>query len=400
VTAASFLPYGRQDIDDDDIAAVAEVLRSDWLTTGPAVAALEKAFAAAMGARYAVACSSGTAGLHLANLALGLGPGDSVAVPSNTFVATANAARYVGASVRLCDVDPDSGLMRPTDLEEALARPGPPVKAVAPVHFGGHTADLEALAEIAARHGAVLVEDACHAVGTTYRTRIGEQIPVGACRHSAMAVFSLHPVKTITMGEGGIVTTQDEGLYRRLLQWRTHGISRDPKAFRNKDLAFDENGNANPWYYEAQDLGFNYRASDINCALGLSQLAKLPRFAERRRDLAAEYDRLLAPLAPILRPLAKTDGCDPVLHLYVVLIDFAALGLSRSALMTRLQAEGIGTQVHYIPVHKQPLYHNEQNSLPGAERYYAQCLSLPLFAGMATADVERVVAVLTGLIRS
>ncbi|HMA50111.1 MAG TPA: DegT/DnrJ/EryC1/StrS family aminotransferase, partial [Magnetospirillaceae bacterium] len=201
-------------------------------------------------------------------------------------------------------------------------------------------------------------------------------------------------------GEGGIVTTQDEGLYRSLLQWRTHGISRDPKAFQNTDLAFDQNGNANPWYYEAQQLGFNYRASDINCALGLSQLAKLPRFAEQRRMLAAHYDRLLAPLAPIVRPVVKSAGCEPVLHLYVVLIDFAALGLSRSALMARLQAQGIGTQVHYIPVHKQPLYQDGQPSLPGAERYYQQCLSLPLFASMTADDVERVAAVLAETIRS
>ena len=391
-SGAPFLPYGRQQIDDDDVAAVAEVLRSGWLTTGPAVTAFEEDFAAAVDAPFAVACNSGTAGLHLACLALGLGEGDSVVVPANTFVATANAVRYVGATVRLADIDPETGLMRPEDLEAAIARPGPPVKAVHPVHFAGNAADMPALAEIARSHGAAIVEDACHALGTRYDVASEVPAKIGSCRHADMAVFSMHPVKTITMGEGGVVTTRRPDLHRRLAQFRTHGISRDPASFVNKEMAFDERGKPNPWYYEAQDLGFNYRASDINCALGKSQLAKLPVFAERRRALAKRYDRLLERLAPVVRPLRRNAGSDPVLHLYVVLIDFAALGLSRSALMAELQAAGVGTQVHYIPVHRQPLYQGTAPLLPGADAYYQRCLSLPLFAGMADEDVDRVVA--------
>lgn len=389
-----FLPYGRQCIEDDDIEAVAAALRSDWLTTGPAVKAFEEAFAAAVGARFAVACSNGTAGLHIACLALGLGPGQSAVAPSNTFVASANAARYVGAEVRLADIDPESGLMRPEDLAAALARPGLPAAAVVPVHFAGQTVDMEALSELAKTHGLGVIEDACHAVGTVCRTRSGESYKVGSCRFSQMTVFSLHPVKTITMGEGGVVTTNDQRLYERLCHFRSHGIARDAAAFTNKDLAFDEDGSANPWYYEAQDLGFNYRASDVNCALGLSQLKKLGKFVERRRALTDRYDRLLPSLAPRVRPLAKVQGCTPSLHLYVVLVDFDKIGKSRAAVMRELAKAGIGTQVHYIPVHRQPLYAATAPSLPGADEYYRHCLSLPLFPGMADSDVDRVVEAL------
>jgi UDP-4-amino-4,6-dideoxy-N-acetyl-beta-L-altrosamine transaminase len=388
------LPYGRHLIEDDDIAAVVEVLRGDWLTTGPAVASYEEAFAAAVGARFAVACNSGTAGLHLASLALGLAAEVSVAVPTNTFVATANAARYVGAGVRFTDVDPETGLMRPQDLAAALARPGPPAAAVYPVHFAGRTVDMEGVAREAQARGLAVVEDACHALGTVYRTDSGELVKVGSCRHSAMAVFSMHPVKTITMGEGGVVTTNDEALYRRLIQFRTHGISQDADTFLNHDLAFDEQQKKNPWYYEAQYLGFNYRASDINCALGKSQLKKLDKFAARRQSLADRYDKMLAPLAPLVRPLANVPGCVPALHLYVVLVDFAALGLARSTLMEQLRAAGIGSQVHYIPVHQQPLYRGDDLALPGSAEYYRRCLSLPLFPAMTDADVDAVVAAL------
>ncbi len=388
------LPYGRQSIDEDDIEAVVRVLRSDWLTTGPAVRSFEEAFAAAVGARYAVSCSSGTAGLHLAALALGLGPETSVAVPTNTFVATANAARYVGAQVRFTDIDPQAGLMRPGDLERALDRPGLPATAVSPVHFAGQTVDMEAVAEIAERRGLAVIEDACHALGSVYHTQAGEAVPVGSCRHSVMTVFSMHPVKTITMGEGGVVTTNDPALHRKLLQFRSHGIVRQDEGFIAADLALDDAGNANPWYYELSQLGFNYRASDINCALGESQLRKLDRFVARRLALAERYDGLLAPLGPVVRPLRKAAGCRPGLHLYVVLIDFAAIGMSRAELMGRLREQGIGTQVHYIPVHRQPLYRDCGLHLPGSERYYRQCLTLPLHVGMSDEEVDAVVAAL------
>ena len=389
------LPYGRQSIDDSDVAAVTAILRGDWLTGGPAVPAFEEAFAGITGAAHAVACSNGTAALHLTALALGLGPGDHVVVPSTTFLATANAARYVGAEVVFADSDPDTGLMRPQDLEAALADAPGPVKAVYPVHLNGQTSDMAGIAAIATERKLAVVEDACHAVGG--KTATGDV--VGGCRHSSMAVFSLHPVKTITMGEGGVVTTNDPALAQRLARLRNHGMTRDPADFTMADQAWDAAGSANPWYYEMPEPGFNYRACDLQCALGLSQLRRLDRFIARRRELAALYDRLLAPLAPVVRPAGRTGG-QPGWHLYVVLVDFSALGIDRATLMRRLDAVGIGTQVHYLPVHRQPYYRQRYGavSLPGADRYYARCLSLPLFADMADDDVERVAHALTRIV--
>ncbi len=390
-----FLPYGRQVIDDDDVAAVAAVLRGDCLTTGPTVEAFEKAFAARVGARFAVACSSGTAGLHLAMLALGLGDGSRAIVPSMTFLATANAARYVGAEIVFADVDGETGLLGAAELEAALARESGGVCAVVPVHLTGRTVDMPALARIAARDGFVIVEDACHALGTTYQDG-GETISVGSCRHSAAAVFSFHPVKTIAMGEGGAVTTNDPGLYERLTRFRNHGMTRVPADFRNTDLAFGSGGEPNPWYYEMPEVGFNYRASDIHCALALSQLGKLDRFVERRRTLAERYDQLLKPVAPIILPPKRSPACTAALHLYSVQIDFPALGLPRETVMRHLKDAGIGTQVHYIPVHTQPYYRERSGELqlPGAMAYYRATLSLPLFASMDDSDVRRVVGAL------
>ena len=393
IAVPSFLPYGRQSIDDDDIAAVAEVLRSDILTTGPAVAAFEADLAAVAGASHAVACANGTAALHLTALALGLGPGDRVVVPAVTFVATANAARFVGAEVVFADVDPATGLMTADTLRDAMARAGGPIKAIYPVHLNGQTVDVAALAQ--ACPGLPIVEDACHALGT--RTPAG---PVGNCSHSAMTVFSFHPVKTVCMGEGGAVTTNDASLAAQLAKLRGHGITRDADDFRHPGEAFAPSGGANPWYHEMQELGFNYRVPDILCALGRSQLAKLPRFAARRRALAARYDLLLRPLAPLVRPIAKVPGCEAVLHLYVVRIDFAAAGLSRAAVMDGLRARGVGSQVHYLPVNRQPYYVERYGalSLPGADAYYDACLSLPLFPGMAEDDPDRVVEALSAVL--
>ncbi len=391
----TFLPYGRHGIDEDDIAAVAQVLRGDFLTTGPAVDGFEEKLAGITGVKFAVSCSSGTAALHLATLAMGLGPGDLAVVPSITFLATANAVRYVGADVVFCDVDPDTGLMRPQDLEHAIAEHGGAIKAVLPVHLAGQSPDMKGIAAIARRHGITIIEDACHALGATYGATGGDG-PVGGCRDSDMAMFSFHPVKTIAMGEGGAVTTNDPVLAARLGDLRSHGMTRDAARFTNSDMAFDETGEPNPWYYEMPEIGFNYRASDIHCALGLSQLGKLDRFVARRRRLAARYDELLTPLAPRIKPLGRMPGCRPAWHLYVALIDFAAAGIDRGALMRRLKDQGIGTQVHYIPVHTQPYYRDLYGKidLPGAEKYYARCLSLPLFPGMADDDPDRVVAAL------
>lgn len=394
MTMPPFLPYGRQLIEDDDIAAVAEVLRSDVLTTGPAVAAFETDLAAAVGAAHVVACANGTAALHLTALALGLGPGDRVIVPAVTFAATANAARFVGAEVVFADVDPATGLVTPATLAAAMARADGPVKAVYPVHLNGQTVDIAGLAQ--ACPGIAIVEDACHALGT--RTAAG---PVGNCAHSAMSVFSFHPVKTACMGEGGAVTTNDPTVAALVTHLRSHGITREAGAFRHAPEAFAPSGETNPWYYEMQELGYNYRVPDVLCALGRSQLAKLPRFAAARRRLTARYDRLLEPLAPLVRPIAKVPGCEPVLHLYVVRIDFTAAGLTRAEVMTGLRARGIGTQVHYLPVNRQPYYVERYGplTLPGADAYYDGCLSLPLFPGMAESDPDRVIAALVDVLR-
>ncbi len=387
------LPYGRHSIDEDDVAAVVATLKSGWLTTGPAVTAFEEAFAEKVGARFAVACSSGTAGLHLAALALGLGEGAAVVVPTLTFLATANAARYVGAEVAFADVDPESGLMTEVNLEAALqGTAGQTKKAVFPVHMNGQCGDMASIAKTAKEHGLAVVEDACHAIGASYQAD-GERFPVGACRHSDMAVFSLHPVKTITMGEGGVVTTNDEHLYARLCRHRNHGITKNAAQFQCRDQAFDKDSEPNPWYYEMDEPGFNYRASDIHCALGLSQLGKLESFVSTRLTLAARYDASLRPLEPLVRPIRRVARCRPAWHLYVVLVDFEAAGVDRATVMRRLHAAGIGTQVHFVPVHRQPYYlrrYGEQRH-PGAEAYYARCLSLPLFAGMDERDVPRVV---------
>jgi UDP-4-amino-4,6-dideoxy-N-acetyl-beta-L-altrosamine transaminase len=389
-----FLPYGRHQIDGDDVAAVMAVLRSDSLTGGPVVGEFERAFAERVGARFAVACANGTAGLHMAAMALGLGPNDAAIVPTLTFLATANAARYVGAEVAFADVDAATGLMRQEDLQQAFARSPEKVRAIIPVHLNGQCVDMEAVAKFAAQHQLRVVEDACHAIGATYRTSAGEEFSVGACRHSDMTVFSLHPVKTIAMGEGGVVTTNDSDLYASLLRLRNHGMVRDAGLFAQHDEAFDSDGRANPWYYEMPEPGYNYRASEIHCALGLSQLRKLDRFLARRRELADAYDAALEPLAPQVRPVPRVAGCASGWHLYVVHIDFPSARTTRATFMRKLLEQGIGTQVHYLPVNRQPYYRSRYGNhrLAGADAYYASCLSLPLFPEMSSADVARVAA--------
>jgi UDP-4-amino-4,6-dideoxy-N-acetyl-beta-L-altrosamine transaminase len=382
---ADLLPYGRQLIEDDDLAAVVEALRAEMLTTGPRVEAFERAFCEATGAVHAVACANGTAALHLSMMAAGIGPGDAVVVPSITFLATANAARFVGAEVVFADVDPDTGLMTAETCAEAMSRAPLPVKAIAPVHLAGKCAHLPSIAAQAAEVGATVIEDACHALGTEMDFGLGGE-RVGDGRHASLACFSFHPVKTIATGEGGMVTTTHAGLAERLREGRSHGMTRDPDRFERAD------GAGEPWWYEQQSLGFNYRLPDLNCALGISQLGKLGRFVERRRQLAAAYDAALAPLAPLVGAAPTPEGQAPALHLYVVLIDFRAAGVSRAEVMARLKARGIGTQVHYIPVHRQPYYEDRygQISLFGAEAWYDRCLSLPLFPGMADGDPLRV----------
>jgi UDP-4-amino-4,6-dideoxy-N-acetyl-beta-L-altrosamine transaminase len=394
---ADFLPYGRQLVEDDDVAAVVAVLHGDYLTTGPAVEAFERAFADRVGADHAVVVSSGGAALHLAALSLDLGPGDAALVPSMTFVATANAARLAGAEVIFCDVDRSTGLMGPDQLEAALTdyRGSGRPRVALPVHLNGQPCDMAGIGEVAQRHDLELVEDACHALGGSVCGH-----PVGSARTSRLVMFSGHPVKSIAMGEGGILTTNDGALATRLRRLASHGLTRDPADFVQPEMALDRVGDPNPWYYEQVEAGLNYRASDIHCALGLSQLSKLDRFVARRAELAARYDRLLSELAPLVRPVSRVSWGESGWHLYAVQIDFDAAGIDRAALIHGLRADGIGSQVHYIPVHRQPYYRAlyPDLDLPGADTYYAGCLSLPLFPAMADSDVDRVVEALTRLL--
>jgi UDP-4-amino-4,6-dideoxy-N-acetyl-beta-L-altrosamine transaminase len=400
---SDFIPYGRHCIEEDDIAAVVAVLRSDHLTGGPVVEEFETAFAKRVGARHAVAVSSGTAGLHLASRALGLGAGMLVVVPTLTFLATANAPTYTGAKVVFADVDPNTGLLGPSELEEALECADGEVKAVYPVHLNGQSVDMEAIKKICDSRGIRIIEDACHALGGEYRTVDGQWHSVGSCEHSDMAVFSMHPVKNIAMGEGGMVTTNDDQLAQTLRRLRNHGMIRGPEAFQNHEAAFDDEGNPNPWYYEMQELGYNYRASAIHCALGLSQLAKLDRFLAHRRNLAAAYDKALVPLAPAVRPIPRPEHSSSAWHLFVVSLNYSYFGITRSRLMRNLRRDGIGTQVHYFPLHRQPFFcvtKAESNLKPRADNYYSNCLSLPFFPDNTEEDVvARVVSGLVGIIK-
>jgi perosamine synthetase len=374
---AETIPYARQDISDEDIAAVVEALRAPLLTQGPLAERFEAEFAAAVGARYAVVFNSGTAALHGAYAAAGVGPGRGVITSPITFAATANCARYLGAPVRFADVDPSTILIDPAAV--AAADPTD-LGVVVPVHFGGQVADPEGLATLAAARKWIVIEDAAHALGASYGTSDGRTHRVGACAHSTMCCFSLHPVKHITTGEGGVVTTNDPVLAALLRRFRTHGITRD----RNQLLHDD-----GPWYYEQFELGFNYRLTDFQCALGSSQLRRLPEFVARRRDIARQYADRLRNVAGV-RPIAAPAWSHGAYHLYVVRVSAAA----RRSLFDTLRAAGINANVHYIPVYRHPYYRATGFAgfaLPHAESYYASGLSLPMYARLSDADVARVV---------
>jgi perosamine synthetase len=370
-----FIPYGRQEIDEEDIAAVVEVLRSDWLTTGPAVERFEQAFASLVGAKHAVAVTNGTAALHVAMLAAGIGPGDEVIVPTMTFAASANAARYVGADVVFCDVRADTLSI---DVEHAAALVTPRTKAIVVVDYAGIPCDLDEVMGLAAKHDLVVVEDACHAVGATYRGR-----PVGSIAH--LSTFSFHPVKHLTTGEGGMVTTADPKLDRRLRRLRNHGIDTD---FRQRE-------SAGTWEYDAVELGFNFRLSDINAALGASQVRKVPPWVERRRELADRYRELLADL-----PLTMLDEPEHVRaswHLFPIMLTDDAP--NRADVFTALRAASIGVNVHYRPLHLHTTFRSPDSppgAFPVAEDAYARLLSLPMWHGLRDDEQERVVQLLLG----
>lgn len=398
----SFLPYGKQSIAEDDIEEVVKVLRSDWLTTGPAVERFEEALKEKVDAAYAVSCSSGTAALHLAVLAAGIGEGDIVIVPAITFIATANAVRYVGGEVVFSDVNPENGLMEGQHLQEAIARvkqKGKKVKAIIQVHLNGQCADLKEMYAIAQKENCILIDDACHAIGTVYGEG-GKEYKIGCNAFSDFTVFSFHPVKTVTMGEGGAITTNNKTAAAHMKKLRSHGVVKGENAtYVYKDLAYTD-GQYNPWYYELQELGYNYRATDIQCALGYSQLQKLGAFVKKRQELVEAYDKLITPLGPEVRPIQKNPFCKAAWHLYPVLIDFGRMGKNRLEVIRGLLKNGIGSQVHYLPVYRQPYYQQIDTSLrlKHADHYYASILSLPLYSALTHENIEYIVNSLTILV--
>jgi perosamine synthetase len=368
------LPYGRQSVDEEDIAAVVEVLRSDWLTTGPKVTEFEQAFAHLTGVREAVAVNNGTAALHAAMYAIGIGPGDEVLVPAMTFAASANCVVYQGGIPVFVDVDPDTLLIDPV---QAQAKITPRTKAIIVVDYAGQPCDYDRLRAIADRHDLWLVADACHALGGSYKGR-----PVGSL--ADLSTFSLHPVKPITSGEGGMVTTDDPDLAQRMRVFRNHGI---PSDHRQRD----QQGS---WFYEMVDLGYNYRLTDFQCALGLSQLRKLPGWVARRREIARRYDAAFASMTAV-QPLAVRPDVVHAYHLYMVRVHGPDIEMSRDEVFAALRAEGIGVNVHYIPVHLHPFYRQRFGTGPGlcptAEAAYEQLITLPIFPAMSNADADTVV---------
>ena len=370
---ASLLPYGRQSIDEADIQAVVETLRSDWLTTGPRIAEFEAAFAARTGARHAVSFSSGTAALHAAAFTAGLQAGDEAITSPLTFVATANCVLYQGAVPVFADVSPDTLNLDP---EQAAVRITSRTRALLPVDYAGHPADLESILELAERHGLVVIEDACHAAGAEYKGR-----PVGSLAH--MTVFSFHPVKHIATGEGGMVTTDNPKFAETLRRFRNHGVSSDARQRQS----------AGQWQYEMVLLGFNYRLTDMACALGIQQLKKLEANLARRRQIAARYTAAFREVTEVVPPAVRPD-VNPAWHLYPI-----RLGVKRKAdrgqVFQALRAENIGVNVHYIPVHRHPYYSQRfgyrGGEYPVAENAYERLITLPMFHGMCDQDVEDVI---------
>ena len=381
------IPYGRQNIEDDDIEAVVEVLRGDFITQGPTVERFEAALGDACGAHAVIVGNSATSMLHAAYLALDIGPGDLVWTTPITFVATANAAIMCGAEVGFVDVEPDTGCMSVDDLTARLAAAdavGRLPKLVVPVHFAGRVCDMAAIGALAQKYGFHVVEDAAHAIGAD--DDVG---PVGACRHSDISVFSFHPVKIITTGEGGAASTQDPKLAARLKRLVSHGVTRDAALMQGESEG--------PWYYQQIELGFNYRMTDIQAALGLAQLKRMPAFIKRRRALAVRYQTLLGDL-PLQCPVIS-DPDRSAWHLYVIHLSNDAP--PRRQVFEALRARGIGVQVHYIPVHQQPFYQNlgfKIGDYPNAESFYAAAISLPMFPTLSDDDQMQVVDIVRDIL--
>lgn len=377
------IPYGRQNIDEDDIRSVIETLESDWLTTGPRVDEFETAVADFVGAKRGVAVSSGTAALHASMFALGIGPGDEVIVPPITFAATANCVVYMGARPVFADVESDALLIDPVQVE---ARITARTKTIIGVDYAGHPCDWDALRDIANRHGLWLVADGCHALGAEYKGRM-----VGGI--ADLTIFSFHPVKHITTGEGGMITTDHESFEQRMRLFRNHGITTDHRQRERQGS----------WTYEMVDLGYNYRITDFQCALGRSQLKKLPGWIERRNEIAREYDKAFQTIEGVI-PLKKSEQVKHAFHLYVIRLDAKEIRKNREQIFNELRSAGIGVNVHYIPVYLHPYYRNQlgtkRGDCPVAEAAYEQILSLPMYPKMSDTDVQFVIEQVIRAIRS
>lgn len=387
---AAFIPYGRQNISQQDIDAVVSVLTSDWLTQGPMIDRFERAVADYCGVRYAVAVSSATAALHIACMAAGLNVGDRLWTSPNTFVASANCGLYCGAGVDFVDIDPHTYNLDVRQLEQKLAAQANNSlpKVVVPVHFAGQSCDMATIATLAQRYSFTVIEDASHAIGARYRGRL-----VGCCDFSDMAVFSFHPVKIITTGEGGMVLTNQTELYEKLVRLRSHGITRNPEHMEGESHG--------PWYYQQLELGFNYRMTDFQAVLGVSQMERLSTFVERRRLLAERYHEQLADL-PVRLPLQISEA-ESSWHLYVIRLRLDQIRLSYRQVFEALREKRIGVNLHYIPVHTQPYYQNlgfKWGEFPEAEKYYLEAISLPLYFGLTKADQEWVVSTLKQVIEA
>ena len=390
-----YIPYGRQSIDDADIEAVVKVLKSDYLTTGPAVAAFEKKVADYVGAKYAVAVSNGTAALHVACLAAGIGEGDEVITTPITFAASANCVLYCGGTPVFADIDPDTYNISPEELEKKITSR---TKAIIPVHYTGQPCDMDAILEIAHKHDLLVVEDGAHALGAVYKGK-----KIGSI--ADMTCFSFHPVKPVTTGEGGMIVTDNEELYRRLVLYRSHGITRDKDMMQqygeqlqqSSDPALQEAAvmlrgdviDPGGWYYQQLELGYNYRITDISCALGASQMDKLDRFLERRRQIAKKYDEAFADIPQIKTPWQQ-EGCQSGWHLYMI----QTMERSRREVFDGLRQAGIGVNVHYIPVYRHPYY--QRNGYAGvhclnAEAFYERAISLPIFPGLTGQQQDYVI---------
>jgi len=377
------LPYGHQWIDEADIQAVTEVLRSDWLTTGPKVGEFEQAFADVVGAKEAVAVNNGTAALHTAIYAAGIKPGDEVIVPPITFDSSANCVVFQGGTPVFVDVDPDTLLIDPARVEAKIT---PRTKAIIAVDYAGQPCDYDALRAIANQHGLTLVADACHALGGSYKgQRVGSLADLSA--------FSFHPVKPITTGEGGMITTDDAKLAQRMRIFRNHGITTDHRQREQQGS----------WFYEMVNLGYNYRLTDLQCALGISQLRKLPEWVKRRQEIAKRYDEAFAAI-PCVEPLGVRDDVSHAYHLYMIRLDLPQLEVTRAKVFSALRAEGIGVNVHYIPVHLHPFYRKRFGTGPGlcpvAEAAYEELITLPIFPRMSHDDVDDVIGAVSKVIEA